>query len=754
MVVKWKHLVFSFTLVFTYLCFILAESSIEINISQQTVSTDTNESTCINSSCEINDQVDTLQLISDLNYTSSIEIEQNIDVNTNNSKLNDSDEAHTETISIEEPLSSVKSPYDPKGEYPNYKDVNWSIFSDVKPANITESLNILRSIPIYHYFDAIKGSYRTNVIGETIESVYPDLVVRLERKHTKNNKQFTYEVPVLDSTIYFMHFIIGVQAAEAQVTELYNKIENMFMNINASHYKLNTLLSKNFPAIHRILRLASSNFTQSTDKDSDVDQSFEWKPSLLLQQEIEVCQTMLSVIESKYKKIANKVSIALAQSEQLHMMKKNLHDEQHEQEISMLNQSYQNLFQIETKRVDEMDRLQQQAMNIQLTMDLEVVKFEHDMAMQRINSTIQTAVDSIKVRGELMAQSERDNEAYHLSLLERKEEMSRKILITSLNELMDDFGRAVSSALEKPWYLVLWLGKLCGVVLGVAVFYELIIATKFLVMKYLLSKNKRVAYSRNVTIHQSNDNHRNVGNKSNMNHDTNTLVLSVTQTFKISEMAEILSMAAAKYRTGCPAPALPSMLLVGPPGVGKSMAAVAIAERACLPYAVLQGADLEAQGPQAGWTLRQLLSDATPVIDPTTRPSTAAYNVGTRPRVLIIDDASPFIRSRSVGTHSHNHNGANISITKQNGHNNHNNDNDRDVTSITHTNIPSDEGQHFETCFFALLQGLRLNTVNLCVILVCSSYSMSSIHGVDRAILDRLVLGIIYTYIVQCMLLF
>ena len=60
-----------------------------------------------------------------------------------------------------------------------------------------------------------------------------------------------------------------------------------------------------------------------------------------------------------------------------------------------------------------------------------------------------------------------------------------------------------------------------------------------------------------------------------------------------------------------------------------------------------------------------------------------------------------------------------------------------DTDIDTSSQSQSHSHNHLENCFFALLQGLRHNTINLCVILVCSSYSIESLCHVDVAILDR-----------------
>lgn len=661
--------------------------------------------------------------------------------------------------------SILPSPYDNTSTYPELQQVNWAAFTCVQSVNVTESLEIVRTVPILHYFDVIKSDYRTNVIGELVEKALPDLVVRMERKFTKKNgTQYVYDVPVIDSSKFFMHFIVCLQEVEKKLTKLYQDVEETLADAQAVHKRLDVALLSRFPAFHQILHHIGNDNTITTDVNITQKLSLHsdsWQHSNTLKVKVAIGDLSLRLLQSKYNQLMQYINQISTQFEHVNTIKKRLHDEEHDNQLKFIHHSNHKLQTMDLHRVDEMDKLLIQSMDIQSSMDLETMKFEYDMTYQRINNTVQRVVNNIHIKVQLETENERNLEEFRLHLLKFKEETARKAFVESFQKLLFDFSTSLSDYLDRPWEIIWWLGNFFMILISFAGAYEILKIVQLVVVKYLFSKNKITKYSKHSHTHihasQINRNNRNTNQPNSVNgkrvhmsdHDTSTLILNEQEAEKIDCIVRVLSTAACVSRSSTARVPLPNIMILGPPGTGKSVAAVMIAQATGLPYAILNGADLEAEGLHAGWTLRELLADSTPVVDTSNAVTQTGGKSGRRmhqqqesksnSRILIIDDASAIIRSRhgsiSNGCKS---NGSHLSGNGGGGNDRaHASEGEGIAAAARSDGMPFENGSYVENCFYALLQGLRLNTTNLCVILVCSDYTRAAVSSIDHAILDR-----------------
>jgi hypothetical protein len=102
----------------------------------------------------------------------------------------------------------------------SYKPANWSTFEVIKDANVTDSLELTNQLKLYHYWDPLKGSFKTSVRGEDLAALYPELSQSVTKKITHAGNSTEMEHIIVDTNTLFMHMLLSIQYLSEKSEEL------------------------------------------------------------------------------------------------------------------------------------------------------------------------------------------------------------------------------------------------------------------------------------------------------------------------------------------------------------------------------------------------------------------------------------------------------------------------------------------------------------------------------------------------------
>lgn len=90
---------------------------------------------------------------------------------------------------------------------------NWDTFQVLSKADVTQSLEFLQTLPLFQYWDTLKGRYRIGTIGQLLRVLYPEqkhLITRIEKQVNHANKVHAVEHYAVDYSQIFMHMLVLV----------------------------------------------------------------------------------------------------------------------------------------------------------------------------------------------------------------------------------------------------------------------------------------------------------------------------------------------------------------------------------------------------------------------------------------------------------------------------------------------------------------------------------------------------------------
>lgn len=92
-----------------------------------------------------------------------------------------------------------------------YGHVDWSSFERVENIDDRDSLSLIKGLPMHQYWDVQRGSFRTGIIGEKLNTTLPQYVSSLSTKVGKGGTTSTIESLVVDQVAIYMHGISALR---------------------------------------------------------------------------------------------------------------------------------------------------------------------------------------------------------------------------------------------------------------------------------------------------------------------------------------------------------------------------------------------------------------------------------------------------------------------------------------------------------------------------------------------------------------
>lgn len=524
---------------------------------------------------------------------------------------------------------------------------DWSPFTDIDALSLQESLSVINSIHLKNYWDVAKGEFRTGVIGSEIVDTLPDFVIRVDKKIGSGlHSKLVTNIPVVDTQALLSRSISVIQyLASERITILENDINKLILQRNSANTNL-TRFSK-------------------TVKDTITNS----KISILLKAERELLQYDIDIINSQIDKEMNRKLLVVNNEIYRNEHRKVIRINHHEKSFNISMNHQRNLNDIIAEKSKEKINLINELESNLIGIEDDFLTKKLDLQIELMKNEIKTSLDIIKFKYEEESRLERENEDNELKILITKDEFFRN----SAEEIILFFATELSSQTKKifddPINVIYWCGNLILLLFSLVVIYEVLTLIPVLLVSL---------FSKSIGIHYSGENFFS-RNKNKNNLDT----LTLHPELRNSLQKYITTLKYAKDKKSN----LPSLLLTGDNGTGKSISALKVSEVSGLPIITFCESDLETLGDKAGIYLRQELSS-----------TKNDWFIGSNPAIIIIDSADALVGSRSDKS----------------------------------TNGDS-RGSSISNCFYVLLEAIRESSPNISIIITTNKHASE----IDSAILDR-----------------
>ena len=273
-------------------------------------------------------------------------------------------------------------------------NTNWDSYIIGDLLNENDSVDIIRNIPIVIYFDVYKGSYRTGIIDSNVEKLYPDLIIKVDRKITKRTIPVMIEVNIIDASKFYMHFILTLKVVNNIIENLEKQVNSLLHNITHFHEKVINLTS-----------LIDNNNNNNTHI---------WYHSSNIIEEINTIKLQLSILQlqSNYNikqwYIQNQTRITI------NRLQYTSQDLLHTHILQHIQTHEDNIYNIEYERINTLDILYHTYIQKEHTFLLEHIQTEHSIEYNKLNNSINNMLYTIQQRIEYEVKLEREQEGYRL----------------------------------------------------------------------------------------------------------------------------------------------------------------------------------------------------------------------------------------------------------------------------------------------------------------------------------------------------
>lgn len=457
------------------------------------------------------------------------------------------------------------------------------VFPVLSRMSLENSLESIRDLPVHHYFDVQKGTYRVGIMGESVAESHPNFVKMVDKKILLGSSVVSLgETPSVDVSLVFTHALAAGQLLAQRAEQI----------------RLATVAAEFEPEFDRMHRLEDRIRTANWNKPQNVSLRRE---TFVTQLEVQRLKIDSYARDTKAKKEA----LALLGQE-----RSEVHIKHHEILSGFLNNSY--AFRAEMKRRAALGRhANEEEKDVAEEIGMLVSEFENRFALLEAEQLVE--LDLIQTKHAELAQLERLNEPNAERLLQAEQALAQK----EMNQIIETLFSEASLLFRDLFGDVYKLYKLSAAFMGFIVLYalalELAPALRFLWARMTRKSILSAAAAQSRSMFTS-----------------SVMLDAMVLTSKAREVLGEIALAMRIKTLG--GSRLPFVLFHGEPGTGKTLAARSVATDSRLQCAVLCAADLLALGTKAGLHLRQLLHMA---------------ETGRRPTVVIIDEADVILSDRA-----------------------------------------------------------------------------------------------------------
>ncbi|KAL7993269.1 putative ATPase family AAA domain-containing protein [Plasmopara halstedii] len=478
-------------------------------------------------------------------------------------------------------------------------------FQNVHDANITESLELLRKLPLKRYeykYDSLEG--RTTVLGllgPDVQSVAPDVVQVLPERfmldRTGRGKIVLQNFHIVDKDALYMHNLGATQ--------------QLIINLRDQKDELVAL---------RELTAAQQHKIEELQKHLEQEVSVQLVQKRLIV-ETELAQTEKKIEEAKIRGNEERTTLELKRDYEMQVEKeKNVleHQRMKQQDIVRRDQNRE-LVQMQEESNVRLERARRKTEEVLKEKQLAA---DHERALLERNTTLMKA--EIDVDGRIRQQ--RVNQDIEMAQLQQRLEADRVKLMQALQATFDNLGQGISILLVDKEKLFKFVGAFVALAAGIYLSREAI---------HLMGKVIEQRLGKPSLIRETSRTSGMIGfinalwRRKPVN-EQNELAGVVLQKSLATRVLEIARSTRNAMQHGAP---YRHLLLYGPPGTGKTMVAKRLARTSGMDYAILSGGDVGPLGSDAVTELHALFQWA---------------NSSPNGVLIFIDEAEAFLGCRAT----------------------------------------------------------------------------------------------------------
>lgn len=585
------------------------------------------------------------------------------------------------------------------------KLINWEPFEIQGLVNSSESIDFIKSLPLYDYWDASKNSFRTGILGEKILNLYPNLITYIEKKITINNKVYTAGSHVVDTSIIFLYSVSAIQYLIQISDEIENKIRIPTTTIDDNSEitaKYNTLVNGN------------ESFSSIPE--------LQFKKNYLIAQ----CDIIQKSIDLINKQKITELEKIRYKSNLKKQVKLSIHDTiihdlyEHHNRTSMLNRV----------KLQELSEIAYEMEQKKLAYEQELIRHKYKEDIMNLENEVNITMNIIAYRiEEELAMRKQQQEIEQTTIIDKKHELLKNEMEMILQTLFHECKTSMELLYEDPQIVIsivkyLFIGLV--VLLVMLELFQFILSTvKQLTSKRFISKQVLSTEAASMMIvHEKDDGEENDGGS--ICSDSGQGIRFIFNADIQSKYFLIRDSIITATRFKLP---LPNILISGPSGCGKTVISQIImnytasscdsyrhggsssnsnsggsrswsSSNSAVQFVVICGGDLKSLGVGASLFLTDVITKALQQKQQT---------------IVVLDEADDIILARSR-----------VVVMVDNNKNNDSYNNHQQNMKLT-------KKSSGDICLFSLLNGLRQSSQYVSVI-ITSRLPLSSI---DNALLDR-----------------
>jgi len=426
---------------------------------------------------------------------------------------------------------------------------DWSVFhiSD-ETLDIKESIGVVQSIPVQYFWDFHKGQFKFGILGESVEEFYPHFVTNSRMKFSIDSP--IYNVTSANTDVIFSHLVLVIQYLAMKISG----------DLGSS---VSELLAESDNIALKIIRIANET-------------GIEWRTANEIRTSREVIEIKKEIVQSE---LIRTLTRNQYRNDSFHFYwdeKVKLLETQHEHILEAIMASHARQDRIEQQKQEDLMRLSEATENKRRDTQAAILQHAHDAAIDRLAVEVELGVKAIRFRATEEGRVDRENEDLAVNLMKAKGESLRKGFEEIVTMLHLKATMLVQDAFDNPAFVFRYV---LIVAAGLSL-YIILLETAQAFRSYMASKVNTPAVLKEAWNRKEQD-------------MSATLILSDENTARLESVSHVYEMVRKSQATKTTLPlVLPNVLIVGPPGTGKTMSAQMLAQRSGFPYIVVCGGDL------------------------------------------------------------------------------------------------------------------------------------------------------------------
>lgn len=580
---------------------------------------------------------------------------------------------------------------------------NWSSFRTLSHANFTSSRDFILSFPVYHFWDTLKGHFRTGVIGEEVAKQHPTLphlTAKVDKRIYHAGQMHQISQQVVDTSYVYMHMLVSIQ----YIIHLYET-----MNIALEMYLTSTSLQFNEHVNSAEGSLAGKGSELSITNLTSIADLTASKQILTLQEEI--LHSQLQQLEEISR---HDVEIVHWQGAERQAARLDLHHRL----LEGIQHLQQHITHLQTNQLQAIDALIQAEEEQIIAMMEEEHQRDLQVDIQQLEAEIAMSLQLIAFQFEEEQTLLQDIEARELRLIHLKHESYRQYTEEFFQVMSEEVVQMTWQFFQDPQSVYVWLRNILLAIVAIITLLETSYNVHIIYQRYyqqsrqLYSQSKRSRSWWQYLWRSSGRSELTAFLQAQTSTSTLTTAGSISKHLEnhLPKLYEELSKHRMLYRTEVVLTLIrvycqlhtalmsnvrtevmmPHILLHGLPGCGKSETCQVILDAfPNMPFVKLSAADILSLGNQANHYLKELFENILRSRCPT---------------LVIIEEADSIIYSRQM------------------------------LKLRGSDKLQNGAGNVVNHCLFALLESLRVNNPYYSLVLT----TRLSLEEVDHALLDRM----------------